>query len=94
MGRAGEEGPGAGAEKAALLSYQETHPVSVWLPWPGCYLLQLATPSIQLTKNSLKNNHFLSAEWRWGGGGGPHARTHTDTHAHALPRHRRAAFQD
>ena len=59
------------------LSSQETCPVGVWLQRPCRSLLQLATPSIQLTKNSLKNNHFLSAE------GGTHARTaHTQTHRH------------
>lgn len=57
------------------LSYQETHPVSVW---PLHRQLFVAVGyALQLTKNSLKNNHFLSAETQ-----GENARVRGRAHTH------------
>lgn len=75
-GGAGGGGSGAGFQKKPpCLSYQETHPVSVWL------LFVAVGYALQLTKNSLKNNHFLSAERR----GKRRREAHTLTHTPALP---------
>lgn len=76
----------ASRRRPPCLSYQETHPVSVWL------LFVAVGYALQLTKNSLKNNHFLSAERQGENAGARHTHTHSHTHAH--PCSNPFAFQD
>lgn len=63
------------SRRGPCLSHQETHPVGVWP------LFVAVGYALWLSKNSLKNNHFLSAERR----GRRRREAHSHTHAPPLP---------